>query len=301
MQHPNWEDIRAFIAVAQTGQIGKASVLLRQDATTVARKLKRLEARLGVALFERQRTGQELTEAGEALLAKAETMAAAAEEIGDDASASHGVAGNLRLSVAEGFGSQFLARHLRTLAMQHPKLVIDLVANSGFLNPSRREADLSVMLSRPRTGPVICQKLADYQLRLYAAKSYIASHPPISTPAHLSDGHTLISYVPDLVFAPELNYLEELSPGLRAQIRSSSINAQHRMVAEGVGIAVLPCFIGDRDQALETVCSDHSILRTFWIVTHRDTHNLARVRVARQWLFDSVFAAPQELVAPEGR
>ncbi|BBB14419.1 hypothetical protein SPYCA_3677 (plasmid) [Sphingopyxis sp. FD7] len=86
MQHLNWEDIRAFIAVAQTGQIGKASVLLRQDATTVARKLKRLEARLGVALFERQRTGQELTEAGEALLAKAETMAAAAEEIGDEAS-----------------------------------------------------------------------------------------------------------------------------------------------------------------------------------------------------------------------
>lgn len=301
MQHLNWEDIRAFIAVAQTGQIGKASVLLRQDATTVARKLKRLEARLGVALFERQRTGQELTEAGEALLAKAETMAAAAEEIGDDASAPYGVAGNLRLSVAEGFGSQFLARHLRTLAMQHPKLVVDLVANSGFLNPSRREADLSVMLSRPRTGPVICQKLADYRLRLYAAKSYIASHPPINTPAHLSEGHTLISYVPDLVFAPELNYLEELSPGLRAQIRSSSINAQHRMVAEGVGIAVLPCFIGDRDQMLETVCADHSMLRTFWIVTHRDTHNLARVRVARQWLFDSVRAAPQELMATEGR
>lgn len=296
MQHFNWEDIRAFIAVAQTGQIGKASHLLRQDATTVARKIKRLEARLGVALFERQRTGQELTESGEALLAKAETMAAAAEEIGEDASASYGVAGNLRLSVAEGFGSQFLARHLSGLALQHPKLVIDLVANSGFLNPSRREADLSVMLSRPRNGPVICQKLADYRLKLYAAKSYLVSHRAINTPADLSDGHTLIGYVPDLVFAPELNYLEELSPRLMAQIRSSSINAQHRMVAEGVGIAVLPCFIGDRDEALDTVCPDHSIVRTFWIVTHRDTHNLARVKVARQWLFDSVRAAPQELV-----
>lgn len=299
MQHLNWEDIRAFIAVAQTGKIGKASHLLRQDATTVARKIKRLEARLGVALFERQRTGQELTESGEALLAKAETMAVAAEEIGEDASASYGVAGNLRLSVAEGFGSQFLARHLRGFALQHPKLVIDLVANSGFLNPSRREADLSVMLSRPRKGPVICQKLANYRLKLYAAKSYLVSHPAIGTPADLSDGHTLIGYVPDLVFAPELNYLEELSPHLTAQIRSSSINAQHRMVAQGVGIAVLPCFIGDRDEALDTVCLDHSIVRTFWIVTHRDTHNLARVRVARQWLFDSVRAAPQELVAPK--
>ncbi len=301
MQHLNWEDIRAFIAVAQTGQIGKASLLLRQDATTVARKIKRLEARLGLALFERQRSGQELTEAGEALLAKAETMAAAAEEIGEEATTPYGVAGNLRLSVAEGFGSQFLARYLRALAVEHPKLVIDLVANSGFLNPSRREADLSVMLSRPRTGPVICQKLADYRLKLYAAKSYIANHPPISTPADLSNGHSLIGYVPDLVFAPELNYLEELSPGLAAQVRSSSINAQHRMVAEGVGIAVLPCFIGDRDEALATVCPDRSIKRTFWIVTHRDTHNLARVKVARQWLFNSVRAAPRELAAPKSQ
>jgi DNA-binding transcriptional LysR family regulator len=73
------------------------------------------------------------------------------------------------------------------------------------------------------------------------------------------------------------------------------------MVAEGVGIAVLPCFIGDRDEALATVCPDRSIKRTFWIVTHRDTHNLTRVKVARQWLFNSVRAAPRELAAPKSQ
>ncbi len=295
MQDIHWDDVRAFIAVAQTGQVGKASGLLRQDATTVARKVKRLESCLGVTLFERKRTGQELTEAGEALLAKAEAMSAAANEIRDSASASRGVAGNLRLSVSEGFGSQFLTRHLPQLTQRHPNLVIDLVANSGFLNPSKREADLSVMLSRPRTGPVVCGKLADYRLKLYAAKSYLAGKAAITAPEDLAQGHTLIGYVPDLVFAPELNYLEEFSPGLHATVRSSSINAQHRLVAEGVGIAVLPCFIGDRDASLEVVCPDRSIGRTFWVVTHRDTHNLARVKAARQWLYDCVREALLDL------
>ena len=297
MQDINWEDLRAFVAVAQSGQLGKASRLLRQDPTTIARKVKRLEERLGITLFERTRTGQQLTEAGETLLTRAEAMAAAARDIGEQVSGPYGLSGTLRISVSEGFGSQFLSRYLSRLACQHPDLVLDLVANSGFLSPSKREADLSVMLSRPRTGPVICQKLADYRLRLYAARDYLADRGPIASLAELGKGHTLIGYVPDLVFAPELNYLEELHPGLTASVRSSSINAQHRLIAERVGVGVLPCFIGDRDDALQAICMDRSIVRTFWVVTHCDTQHLARVKVAKQWLIDSVCDGQTELMS----
>jgi len=44
---------------------------------------------------------------------------------------------------------------LGAIEHEHPNLVIELAASSGFLSPSRREADIAVMLSRPKAGPVI--------------------------------------------------------------------------------------------------------------------------------------------------
>jgi DNA-binding transcriptional LysR family regulator len=162
--------------------------------------------------------------------------------------------------------------------------VVDLVASSGFLSPSKREADLAVTLSRPRAGPVIAGKLSDYALGLYATRGYLARHGLPEKPADLAQGHRLVGYVPDLLYAPELRYLAEFEPGLSATVRSSSINAQHRLVAAGAGIAVLPCFIGDADKWLVSVLPDRRITRSFWLVTHKDTHNLARVRAFKDWL-----------------
>lgn len=56
------------------------------------------------------------------------------------------------------------------------------------------------------------------------------------------------------------------------------------MIAAGAGIGVLPCFIGDSDKWLVPVLPDRRITRSFWLVTHKDTHNLARVRAFKDWL-----------------
>src|SRR5688572_9776801 len=137
MQDLNWNDVRVFLAVADAGQIGRAAQALKLDPTTLGRRLKRLEQRLEVTLFERTREGQVLTEAGESLLAKAEGMAELARLIDEVAISHSGLSGTLRLSVSEGFGSQFLTPYLNAFAVQNPALKIELVANSGFLSPSR--------------------------------------------------------------------------------------------------------------------------------------------------------------------
>jgi DNA-binding transcriptional LysR family regulator len=195
-----------------------------------------------------------------------------------------GPAGLLRVSLSEGFASWIVAPALHAFTTAHPRLVIDLVASSGFLSPSKREADLAVTLSRPRAGPVIAGKLSDYALRLYAAPSHLAERPEVRRPADLARGHPLVGYVPDLLYAPELRYLAEIEPGLAATVRSSSINAQHRLIAAGAGIGVLPCFIGDADPGLVPVLPDRRITRSFWLVMHKDTHSLARVQAFKLWL-----------------
>lgn len=83
MQPMNWNDLQAFLAIAQAGQLAKAAAAMRVDATTMGRRLRRLESQLGATLFEQTRQGQVLTEAGEALLARVEEMASAAAAIGE--------------------------------------------------------------------------------------------------------------------------------------------------------------------------------------------------------------------------
>ncbi len=296
MQDVNWNDIRVFLAVAETGKIGLAAQNLKLDPTTLGRRIKRLEQRLQATLFERTRAGQVLTEAGDKLLAQAEAMAQAARSIDEQMAAETGLSGTLRISVSEGFGSQFLTPYLGSFAEAHPNVTIDLVANSGLLSPSKREADISVMLSRPKAGPVLCRKLADYSLRLYASQEYLDRRGKPVSPADLMKGHTLVSYVPDLLYAPELNYLGEFHSGLEARIRSSSINAQYRLVVEGAGVGVLPCFIAEGDEGLVPVCPEKRIMRSLWLVMHKDTQNLARVRVGKAWLHDCVARGHKRLV-----
>ncbi|WP_353229822.1 LysR family transcriptional regulator [Novosphingobium sp.] len=283
MQAPDWNDYQAFLAVARGGQLARAGATMGVDATTVGRRLRRLETRLGATLFEQTREGQVLTEAGEALLAEVEAMSQAASRIAEQAGGA-GTTGLLRISLTEGLAGAVVAPALKSFVEAHPRLTVDLVASSGLLSPSKREADLAVTLSRPRAGPVIAGKLSDYSMRLYATRGYLAQH---GTPLHSADlahGHRLIGYIPDLLFAPELRYLADFEPGLSASLRSSSIVAQARMIGAGAGIGVLPCFMGDSDKWLVPVLPDQRIIRSLWLVTHKDTHALARVRAFKDWL-----------------
>lgn len=296
MQAADWSDYQAFLAIARAGQLARAASAVGVDPTTLGRRLRRLEARLDCTLFEQTREGQVLTEAGERLLGEVEAMAQAAGRIAELGAIGAGPTGVLRVSLSEGFGTWFVASRVGAFIADHPRLTLDLVASSGLLSPSKREADIAVTLSRPRAGPVIAGKLSDYALRLYANSAYLARHGRPRAIGDLAQEHSLVGYIPDLLYDPELRYLPELHPGLAAAVRSSSINAQHRIIASGASIGVLPCFIGDADPTLERILPERRIIRSFWIVTHKDTHQLARVRAFKEWLVETVQRNRHELL-----
>ena len=299
MQPADWSDYQFFLEIARAGKLAKAAELLGVDATTASRRLRRLEGRLGTTLFERTREGQVLSEQGEVLLAKIEAMARVAMAITEQGAKEQAdkLTGALRISASEGFGSWFLAQHVPEFVSVHPLLTLDLVASSGFLSLSKREADIAVMLSRPRAGPVIARKLSDYTLRLYASAEYLDSMGRPLYPDELRANHRLVGYIPDLIYAPELSYLNEIQSDLVPGLRSSSINAQHHLIAAGAGIGVLPCFMGDADPGLERVLPEVRIVRSFWLVTHQDTHQFARIRAGREWLMRIVEENRAALIA----
>lgn len=289
----DWDDLRVFLAVARMRRVAPAARALGVDSTTIGRRLARLSDRLGAQLFETVGGERVLTARGQALFAHAEAIESAAiAAMGEVAGDSRRLSGQVRLSVAEGFATWVLAPALPEFHRAHPDIQLDIITASGFLNPSKREADIAVMLARPRTGRLVAAKLRDYRLRLYAARAYLEAQ---GTPMRVDDlsSHTLISYVPEFIYAPELDYLGEIGAGLEPGLRSTSINIQHRLIAGGAGIGVLPAFIGERDPLLASVLAGAcEIGRSFWLVTHADTRGIARIEAVAALLRHCTAALP---------
>lgn len=283
----DWDDVRIFMAAARAGSLTAAARGLGIDQATVGRRIARLETSLSCTLLTRSPSGLQRTAAGNRLFEAGldiETSMLAAARTDE----TEGSAGAVRISASEGFGVSILAPALTGLRQQQPGLTIELAASSsGFLSPSRREVDMAVTLSAPADPRLSVEPLTDYQLALYAAPAYLAA---AGEPASLQGlkAHDLTGYVEDLIYAPELRYLEEIAGGLRPAIASSSIRAQYEIIAAGGGIGVLPCFLAD---GLTPVLLDEVLLtRRFWISTHADVAGLARMRAVRRWLFDLVKA-----------
>src|SRR3546814_954181 len=101
----------------------------------------------------------------------------------------------------------------------------DLLGLPRVIERPRNEADIVITMDRPERGPYVSVKLADYVLRLYASKSYLANTASITTKEHLK-GHRFISYVEDFTIAKDLPAAQPLLAPDYVPLKSTSILAQ---------------------------------------------------------------------------
>ena len=262
---------------------------LKVDHTTVSRRVLALEEKLDAKLFEATPRGFVLTQAGERLLPQAEAMESASAAIQDTVGGENQtLTGTVRLGVPEGFGSQFLAMELATFRQLHPKIELEFVANDRFVSLSKREADLSITLARPKSGRLISRKLTNYRLRLYASRDYLSTHSPILSMNDLKD-HDFISYIDELVPDPQLLYLTDIIANPNVALKSSSIVLQFQATLAGAGLSILHCFVADDYPDLVCLLPEEvEINRTYWLNTPEDIHDLARIKAVSQFLSDVV-------------
>ncbi|GEA08056.1 LysR family transcriptional regulator [Alteromonas sp. KUL42] len=284
----NWDDMRLFLGLARNGRVAIAAKGLKVDPTTLIRRVKKLEDSLNCNLFELTKKGYVLTSQGSELvryIEKAEHYFLEAQnELSDERS--H-LAGTIRVSVSEGFGSWFLAPLLPDFKAQYPGICIELVATSGFLNLNKREADMAILLEKPSKGLLVTQKLTDYELYLYTHETLVQSAKPKSL--HDLRHFNLVSYVPDLVYAPQLKFIEETALSQLSALRSTSINAQHQMLVNGAGVGILPKFIAEHQAGLVRLLQqDIHIKRTFWLASHKETYTQAKFQAFSSWLLEKV-------------
>jgi DNA-binding transcriptional LysR family regulator len=286
----DWDNIRIFLSVARAGQFSAAASQLRIDNGTVGRRINALEKSLGVRLFDRQTTGSVLTAAGDRLYKTAEEVEAQLLRAQGDLSQSDvELSGAVRIAAPDGFTTLFLCSRLGHLKAKYPSLTVQLVPMSRTFSLSKREADVAITIERPDEGRLAVRKLIDYSLHLYAAKAYLAEH---GSPQRLEDlqRHCVVTYVQDLIFADQLNFMPELYGPTYSRLECSTAVGQLEAVRGGAGIGILHDYAAQRDEKLQIVLPGTEFERSYWIVTHLDMRELSRVRAISEFILAEVKA-----------
>lgn len=281
----NWDRIRIFLTVARSGQMLAAARSLGLNHATVGRQLTALEEELQVQLIERHVNGCSLTPAGELMAAAAEKVES--EFLQLESSLSGTIRGTVRIGAPDGLGNYFLSPSLSRLATKHTDLLIQLLPLPRNFSLSRREADIVISLDRPTNGSLIIQKLTDYSLSFYASDEFIHNNPSINEIEDLYD-HLFITYVDDLLYTPALDYGRELAASMPRRFECGSMVGQMKAVMAGNGVAILHDYAAIEQPNLRRILPDLQFIRSYWLISHPDTHRSHRVTEVRRHIAEAV-------------
>lgn len=281
--------------VAEQGSLVLAAQRLGISHATAFRRLGALEQRLGVRLFERRAGRYAASAAGEALAEAGRNMQIQADAAllrvqGQDLRPR----GLVRIASTEGVIGGLLLPLLPGLHKALPELQLQCSARNEFHNLSQREADLAL---RPAPSPpphLIGQRIAPMRHAVYAqrakAKRFqrapLDQQPWIALDDSAAGSKALLWLVRQLL-------LEQVA------LRFSGLLMVRAACLQGLGLAVLPCFLGDAEPGLvrlgEPLAECDSEL---WLLSHPELRETVRVKVARQWLLKAL-SAQSALLAGE--
>lgn len=275
-----WDDLKAFIAVAQAGSTLAASKRLKVNQTTVARRLAALEEALDCRLFDRLQSGARLTEAGRALLDSARRVESAALALAEQASAlGRQATGVVRVTTSESMANIVVAPAIALFREQRPDILIDLHANERRYDLAVGEADVAIRGGeRPTERGLYARRLMETPWLVYASRDYIARH---GAPERVEDieHHQLIGWEGRMPNIPGMDWILAHAPGARIPCSCTTIANLLEVVKAGLGLAPLPAIAaGPEPDLVPLIPIVHERDIAIWLVVHESRREDPRVR-----------------------
>ena len=277
----DWEDMRHFIALAETGTLSGAARSLKVDHATVGRRVSALEQGFDTALIERLPKRWVLTEAGQRVAALAEGMRTQAHALERAVKARHSpLSGTVTLSTPQAFASHFLAPRLPALRRLYPDIQLSLLGSKAVASLSRQEADIAVRISRPREASSLARKIGAMEFWLYAAPGY-EERPQAEW--------QFLAYDASLDHVLEQQWLRAFAGDRPIVFRANDLACQVAAARAGIGIAALPCFLAYRDPGLVAVSVElKRAVRDIYLVIHADLRRMPAVRAVLEFVAEQV-------------
>ena len=275
----DWDDLRLVLAVAEEGTLSGAARRLGLTHSTIFRRLGGIERDLGVRLFDRFRDGYSATPAGESVAALGarfadEFLALERRLSGQDLRAS----GTVRITTTDTVCTM-LIRHLPALRAAHPELRLEIAISNAMANLTRREADVAI---RPVPEPpetLVGRRIADIAHAIYASTDYLSRRADRSECEWIGLDDAMATTVIG-------RWMRENVEDARIALRVDALPALKDAAGSGMGVALLPCYLGDLEPRLRRVrpaCVAEA-RSTLWLLTHNDLKHTARIQAVMSYL-----------------
>jgi len=277
----DWDDVRYFLAVARGGSVRSAAERLGVNHSTVLRRIAQLEERLGAHMFDKLPSGYRLTHAGEEVLEFADQMEASSKQLetrifGRDQS----VRGLLRVTLAPTIATHLLMPDFAEFARLHPEVEMEILSSDEPVNLTNREADVAVRVVYDRKNlPLNLHGLKGPELfgGVYMSRELLAAWRDgtvgrIRCIIKNNDGISEWARDGDI-------------PVVEVPFRTTDAAAQIVAVRRGLGVAMLPCFVGDTEPLLVRVPGTTLRMHgTLWLLTQGETRKTKRVRLFTEFV-----------------
>ncbi|MFT5429581.1 MAG: DNA-binding transcriptional LysR family regulator [Myxococcota bacterium] len=276
----DWNDVRYFLALARLGSVRAAGTSLGVSHSTVARRVEALEARLVARLFDRNRDGYSLTEAGDQMLPVAQRVEremAALERgiVGQD----ERLAGTVSLTCCDSYIADFMLNELRSFCDQYPEIELAVNSDSRAFDLSKREADIAIRTIGTTGQPpehLIGTKLAP----LFVASYFAPAHAERVDPDREGSSPRWLSFEERKFHCTII--AQSSYPNVPPWGVFSSLNVLVGAATAGYGIVMLPTYAGDREPELRRLQKpDISYMADLWLLSHPDLRDNARLKATR--------------------
>lgn len=273
----------------RTGTVRAAAERLRLSHSTIARRMEALEQKLAVRLFDRQPGGYVLTQAGEDMLEVAEqveTEMVGLERriLGHD----HKLSGRIRISMVDAFATNLLMSHLSAFIQQYPEIDLEIDVTYKAVDLDYREADLALRFARNPPEHLIGRRLLTCATAAYASNDYIDNNNLLDLPSvSQSTSARWIGFGKHEAFPTWVK--QSKFPDIPAKGQIVSLLVQLEACKAGMGIAMLPCFLGEPEPVLQRLSpGEPNSSFELWLLTHRDMRTNARIRVFSDFIVAAV-------------
>ena len=276
----DWQDLRCFHECARQGTLFAAAQTLGMNATTVSRRISKLEADLDCRLFDRDGSSWTLTAIGRSTLEATDRISQEADQVHRTAfGEKKGLEGRLRVTSGGEFMRRFLAPVVWEFGAQYPMVRLELISSDTYLQLDRQEADIAFRATDSLPNDAIAKRLFSYELAIYCHFEKFgalkAGQLPALTFSHHADGPPL--WFKDLPSPPRA----------RHAVDNDTLIAQ--AVEQGAAVSLLPRPIGDNNPNLMRIEPSLPIpSQDIWILYHKDVRSNRRLRVFRDFAIEKL-------------
>jgi len=294
----DWNDLKIILAIGRSGSLSAAAKALDMNHSTVFRRINGIEEKMGVRFFDRLPQGYSMTEAGETATRAAERIdnevnSLSRELLGKDLR----LQGNIRVTAPEGIALKLLRPIIASFLKQHSAIKIDFVVTGSALQLAHREADLAVRVTNNPPETSIGRRICQFRFSCYASKAYIKKHKFKGKEGFdwllLDDSpHWFSSTIWKKMGINDRQYNSNVT--LRSDNTMTIVNA----AIDGLGVAPLPCFLGDRENNLVRIIeplkqasykeSAKQKPLELWLLMHPDLRHTTRVLHLKTHIYEQL-------------